>query len=792
MLKNYLKVALRGLVKNRMYSWINISGLAVGISVTLLIGLWIQYEFSYDRFLPDHHQVYRLKRHYKTDKVHTSNAIPLPVTSMLREEISGIQYVAEADWGGSAHSLVVGDTKLYLEGTFAGGDFLNIFKFPIRYGDHATALTRPDGIVLTSSTAEALFGEEHPMNRSIRFDNKHELTVTAVVDDLPKNSSIQFKYLIPFSFLEQTETYAKMARTEWETNAFTVYVSLLPEVQPALIGPKIKDLLVANNTKARETEQKLSLQPLTDWHLYGRYEHGKVAGGYIEYLRIFGLIGLLVLLIACINFMNLATARSTTRAKEVGVRKAIGSKRKHLVIQFLSESFCYVIISFILALLMVHLALHPFNSMLDSAIRIPFEDPLFWLIILVYLFITALLAGSRPAFYLSSFQAVRVLKGKVKGTRMAFWSRKALVLLQFSCSIALIAGTFIIYQQLHYVQNRPTGYDQDRLLMSDLSQDMIRNYDALKEELLATGVIENVARSSSSATDITFYSEISDWPGKQAGALPLGVATITISDNYFQTMGMALKNGRDFRSSPSVNAKTVILNEAAVQQMQLTHPIGQSITWLNDQRATVIGVVKDAVMESPFEPAQPTLFSTNGFWTSLLYRIKPGVSTREAIEQLKPVFAKFNPSYPFEYDFVDEVYARKFKLEVTIARLAGLFAGLAVLVSCLGLFGLAAFLAEQRRKEIGIRKVLGATITQIWILLSGEFLLLVLISCLLATPIAIYFLQDWLQQYEYRIAIRPEMFIWAGLLAMAITVLTISFQALRAGMALPAESLRTE
>lgn len=430
--------------------------------------------------------------------------------------------------------------------------------------------------------------------------------------------------------------------------------------------------------------------------------------------------------------------------------------------------------------------------MLDSAIRIPFEDPLFWLIILVYLFITALLAGSRPAFYLSSFQAVRVLKGKVKGTRMAFWSRKALVLLQFSCSIALIAGTFIIYQQLHYVQNRPTGYDQDRLLMSDLSQDMIRNYDALKEELLATGVIENVARSSSSATDITFYSEISDWPGKQAGALPLGVATITISDNYFQTMGMALKNGRDFRSSPSVNAKTVILNEAAVQQMQLSHPIGQSITWLNDQRATVIGVVKDAVMESPFEPAQPTLFSTNGFWTSLLYRIKPGVSTREAIEQLKPVFAKFNPSYPFEYDFVDEVYARKFKLEVTIARLAGLFAGLAVLVSCLGLFGLAAFLAEQRRKEIGIRKVLGATITQIWMLLSGEFLLLVLISCLLATPIAIYFLQDWLQQYDYRIAIRPEMFIWAGLLAMAITVLTISFQALRAGMALPAESLRTE
>lgn len=792
MLRSYLKIALRGLLKHRIYSLINIGGLAIGVAVTLLIGLWIHYEFSYNRFIPDHDRVFRLKRHYKTDVVHTSNAIPLPLVEIIRENIPGIEYVAEADWGGTEHSLAVEDTRLYLSGTFVGVDFLHVFQLPFRYGDRETALASPNGIVLTASTAKALFGDKDPVNQSVRFDNEQELMVTAVLEDLPSNSSFHFNYLVPFSFIEQKLAYVKEARTSWDQHAFTLYLSLLPDVEYRQVLPKIEDLITENSVAARETEQKLSLQSVSDWHLYGKYENGKVVGGFIEYLRMFGLIGCLVLILACINFMNLATARSMQRAKEVGVRKAIGSKRKHLITQFLSETFLITGIAFGLAILIVYTTLSSFNAMVGGEIHIPFEKPIFWLILFIYLVITALLAGSRPAFYLSSFEPVKVLKGAVQDSVSAFWSRKALVLVQFSCSIALIIGTIIIYEQLQYARSRPTGYDQNRLLMSSMSEDMIRNYDALRDELLKSGVVEDVARSSSSATDITFNSTISNWPGKHAGELPLGVATITVSDNYFDLMGMVLKHGRGFAGNLSANSDKVILNETAVQQMSLTESIGQSITWMGDRQVTIIGVVQDAIIESPYEPAEATLFTTGGFWTSLLYRLKPVDNIEAAIQQLKPIFEKFNPSYPFEYEFVDQVYAEKFHAEVTIGRLAGLFAGLAILVSSLGLFGLATFMAEQRRKEIGIRKVLGADLSQIWMLLSREFIGLVIISCVLAAPIAYFFLQSWLQQFAYRISIRPIVFVWAGILAVSITIITISFQAIRAGTARPVDSLRAE
>lgn len=791
MLKNYLKIALRGLLKHRSSSLINILGLSVGMAVALLIGLWINHEYSYDRFLPDYDRVYRVKRHYTLDRMYTSNAISLPLVDLFKNDIPGIQYAAEADWGGSAHSLVVGDKKLYLEGTFVGTDFLKIFQFPMIRGNAETALSRPNAILLTASTAEALFGKENPIGQSIRFDNQQLLTVSGILEDPPSNSTLQFHYLIPFTFMEQHMDYVRQGRSDWGMNAFTLFVSIDPHVSYEEIAPKIKNLLTENSPETKETKQKLSMQAMQDWRLYGKYENGVAVGGYIEYVRIFGLIGFLVLLIACINFINLATAQSSKRAKEVGVRKAIGSKRKHLIFQFLTESFFLTCCSFGMALLMVYLALVPFNSLLGSQIVMPFREPSFWLIMVAYISITSLLAGSRPAFYLSSFNAVRVLKGAVLRKRSAVFGQKALIILQFSCSVALIISTFVIYRQLQHIKTRPTGYDQNRLIMSDWSEDINRNYQALSDALLKSGLVENVTRSSSSATNISFFTNIDGWPGKQPGSLPLEVATITISGTYFETLGMQLKSGRNFRDQEA-DASSIILNEAAVEQLGLQEPVGQTITWFENQQATIVGIAKNAILGSPFRPVEPTVFTPKGFYVSIIYRLAPQVKTQEALTRLAPIFEQYNPSYPFEYEFVDQAYAQKFRLEVIISKLASLFAALAIFVSCLGLFGLAAYLSEQRRKEIGIRKILGASIAQIWMLLSRDFLLLVFISCLVAIPVAIYFLEKWLEQYPYRITMSPGIFVIASTLAILVAVITVSLQTIRAGKTQPVQSLRAE
>lgn len=793
MYRNYIKIALRGLVKHRAYSLINILGLAIGMAVTLIIGLWVYHEATYDRFLNGYERAYQIKRHYTIDgQTHTIGAISLPLIEVLENEIPGIEYVAVTDWGGS-HSLIAGETRLSLEGNFVGADFLKIFQFPLLRGNESTALSEPNSIVLNAQTAKALFGDEDPMGKSVRLDNSQELAVTGILADLPGNSSFQFRYLLPFSLLDQISPFVRQARSEWLMNSFQLYVGLASGVDQDQINPLIEGILGEKSADLKPFDPKLSLQAMKDWHLFGDFENGEAVGGYIEYVRLFGVIGLLVLVIACINFMNLSTARSEKRAKEVGIRKAIGSKRKSLILQFLSESFVLTILAFCLSLLVVYLALPAFNTLVNSDLHLPLKQPIFWLIMLAYLALTALLAGSRPAFYLSSFNTVQVLKGAVKGTKSAVWGRKVLVLLQFSCSIALIISTLIIYQQIQHVRNRPTGYQQDRLMMSEMSEDLNNNYEAIKAELLQSGLVENVTKASSSATGINFFTVISDWPGKSPDRIHQEIGAVRISDSYFETLGMELKGGRNFKPNLEADSSSVILNEAAVRQLNLADPVGQSITWNRDQQVTVVGVVKDAILLSPYTPVHPTLFApATGPEISIMYRLAAHVNPREAIPQLAEIFERHNPAYPYEYQFADDAYARKFQLEVLVGKLAGLFAGLAILVSCLGLFGLAAFMAEQRRKEIGIRKVLGATVTQIWVLLSKEFLLLVLISCILASPIAIFFLQDWLQQYDYRITIGPLTFVFAAVLALLITTLTISFQAIRAGLAQPVDSLRTE
>ncbi|HWB28082.1 MAG TPA: ABC transporter permease [Chitinophagaceae bacterium] len=791
MLKNYFKTAWRNIIHDKEYSALNIFGLATGMAVTLLIGLWVYYQYSFDTFLPGYQQVYQVKSNYNAGgDVNTQPSTPTKLADVLRTEFPEIEYVSETDWFGN-HGLKVDGKKLYISGGQVQKDFLKIFQFPLLRGSAGTVLKDPYSIVLTASTAKSLFGQEDPVGKTVRFDNTNDLKVTGVMKDLPANSSFSFHYLVPFSYYELTTPWVKNMRSMpfGSGNAFMQFVRLRPGASYAQLAPKIKDIEKRDNDLNAKTTE-IILQPIKDWKLYTEFKNGKEAGGFVEYVRLFGIIGLFVLAIACINFVNLTTARSEKRAREVGIRKAVGSGRRDLIIQFLAESFVLVFFAFLLSVVLAQLALPAFNTLTGSQIYIPYSNTWFWLLMAGCLCLTALAAGSRPAFYLSSFQPVKVLKGTLRTSKVATLPRKVLVVLQFSCSIALIISTIIVYQQIQHAKDRPTGYDLNRVMVSGMSEDLVHHFTALKNEMISKGIATSVTMSSTSATGINLHDGISGWPGQHAGE-KISLGTVWVNRDYFKTLGMKMEQGRDF---DGVSDKaTVILNEAAVKRLGLKEPLNQTIKY--DTTRTIIGVVKDALMQSPYDPADPTMFLYDydpSPQSVVLYRLSPQITTQDAIAKLAPIFSKYNPAYPFDYQFEDADYAAKFNLEILVGRLAGVFAGLAILISCLGLFGLAAYMAEQRKKEIGIRKVLGASIAQVWLLLTGDFIVLVLISCAIASFVALYFLHNWLQNYDYRITIGPWVFIAAAVAAIIITIATISFHAIKAAIVNPVKSLKSE
>ncbi len=788
MLKNYFTIAWRNIVKTKGYSALNISGLAAGIAVALLIGLWVNYQYSYDKFLPDNDRLYQVRRNFVSSSGEILNftSTSLKLADALRNQIPEIENVTECDW--SRSGLKVGEKKLLSGGMHMNSNFLQMFRFPMLQGNPNSALKDPYSIVLTEATAKSLFGNENPIGKYVRFDNKDNLKVTALLKDIPGNASFQFDWIVPFAYFEQTEPYIKDQRAGgFGNNSYNIYVQLKKGIAYSQVEPKIKFIERTEKGNQNAMLSEVILQPMANWHLYGNYENRVETGGFVEYVRLFTIIGALVLLIACINFINLTTARSEKRAREVGVRKALGSLRRDLIFQFLTESFLLTGIAFFIALVLVTLLLPGFNQLTESKIVIPFSNPVFWLWMLAGVSATALVAGSRPAFYLSGFNPVKVLKGKMHVGRTATLPRKILVVVQFSCSIALIICTIIVYQQIQYAKDRPTGYDKDRLMMSDLNGDLEKNYGAVKAELINSGVVESMTTATSQVTDVGWHTSL-DWPGKKPGET-LEMGAIEISMDYFKTLGIKFKEGRDFINEN--DTMSVIFNESAIHQMRLKNPVSQIISF--DTTRKIIGVVKDALMLSPFNPADPTMFMLvkRPRWV-LIYRLNNKIPTRDAIAKLTTVFNRYNPEYPFKYSFVDESYAQKFNLETLVGKLSGIFAGLAIFISCLGLLGLAAYVAEQRNKEIGVRKVLGSSITQIWVLLSKDFVLLVLISCLVATPLAYYFLQNWLSKYAYRIQIGPGVFILASVIALVVTLVTISFQSVKAALANPVDSLRSE
>jgi putative ABC transport system permease protein len=794
MIKNYFKIAWRNLLKNKVYSIINIAGLASGMAVAMIIGLWIYDEASANRHFKNYENLYQVMMHQTFDGIRgTQQALPYPMGEELKNKYPDFKGVAMCDWGGP-HSLMYKEKKISKFGHFIGEQAVDMFSLKILDGDK-NPLHDPYSIVLTDETAKILFGSENPLGKIVKLDNTTNLKVTAVVDKQPKNSSLGFDYLIPFQLQDIIYSWVKQFhKTNWGNNSWQVYVQLNDNANLSSVNNKIKNVVISHFTDENTLKHIIPvvfIHPMAKWRLYSDFENGKNTGGFIKYVRMFGILGMIVLLIACINFMNLSTARSEKRAKEVGVRKAVGSGRKQLISQFLSESMLISGLAFVLALGIVIIALPYFNKLTDKEMGLQIASPLFWIIMIAFTVLTGLLAGSYPAFYLSSFNPVRVLKGNLKAGRSSSLPRKILVILQFASSVILMIGTIIINQQIQFGKNRPIGFNNKGLISVNWSDDIAKSFEVIRQELLSTGAVISVTQSNSPPSEI--YSNNNGWEWKNSQPVEKSVvfSTIATTYDYTKTLGIKLIDGRDF-SRDFADSNAVILNQAAVKRMNLKNPVGEMLKW-NDKPMRIIGVVPDIQMESPFRRISPLTIIFNKDWVSFVnIRINPNMSASKAIGLIKPVFDKYNPAFPFEYQFADEQYAKKFNYEELVGNLATIIAVLAIFISCLGLFGLASFTAEQRVKEIGVRKVLGASVLNLWQLLSKDFVILVLTSCAIAIPIAWYFMKEWLNSYEYKTSIGIGVFVGVLFISLAITLVTVSFQAIKAAMANPVKSLRTE
>ncbi len=790
MLKNYLKVAFRNLVRNKVYSFINITGLAVGLAVAILIGLWIWDELSYNTWHKNHERLAEVMvTQTFNGETGTGPAVAIPLAAELRaKQAADFKSVALTSWS-FEHIVAVNDKKLTQQGMWAQPEFPVMLSLKMLKGNQ-NGLKDPSSVLLTQSLAKALFGDIDPINKVVKLDNKTEFKVAGVYEDLPHNTSFhEVNFLLPWEKYVTTENWLKEASTQWDNHSFQMFVQMNDNIDFDKTTQKIKDI---PKQHVKEGKEEILLHPMDKWHLYSDFENGVITGGRIQFVWLFGIIGVFVLLLACINFMNLSTARSEKRAKEVGIRKAVGSVRHQLIRQFLSESILIALLAFMFAIGLVLLALPFFNSLSDKEMHLPWTNPVFWLLSLSFTIFTGLISGSYPALYLSGFNPVAVLKGTFRAGRFAALPRKMLVVLQFTVSVILIIGTIIVFRQIQFAKDRPVGYSREGLITVMMNTpELYGHYEALQNDLIKTGAVENMAESSSPSTGVWSNQIGFDWKGKDPNSVPL-FGIVAVTHDFGKTIGWKIKEGRDFSRSFLTDSGALILNEAAVKLTGLKNPVGEIIKW-NDKDRVVVGIVKDMIMESPYTPVKPTVFFLDYEWANVItMRTKPTLPIRAALAKIEPVFRKYNPGSPFDYKFTDEEYEHKFDDEARMGNLATFFAVLAIFISCLGLFGLASFVAEQRTKEIGVRKVLGASVFNLWKMMSKDFVSLVIISCIIAVPVAWYFLHQWLQKYEYRTEISWWIFAVAGMGALMITLLTVSFQAIKAAMANPVRSLRTE
>jgi predicted permease len=792
MLKNYFKIAWRNLLKSKIYSSINVLGLACGMAVAMLIGFWMYDELTYNHYHANHEKIAQVMiTQTFNDKKGTGEAMAIPLGMELRNKYgSDFKYVTLTSWN-FGFIIGAGEKKLSKSGMWVQPEFPTMMGLE-KLSGNMKGLTDQSSILIDHSLAVALFGGDDVVGKTVRLNNQYDFKVAGVYKDIPKNSSFNdTHFLMPWDKYVTTEKWVQRSASQWDNHSFQVFLQMNDNVDMAKTSAKI-ELITQRYVKKEEGDEHLLLHPMDKWRLYSDFENGKIKGGRIQYVWLFGIIGVFVLLLACINFMNLSTARSEKRAKEVGIRKAIGSVRKQLIIQFLSESVLMACLALVFAILIVLAALPFFNIIADKSMSIPWANAAFWLIILLFTAFTGFVSGSYPAFYLSGFNTVKVLKGTFRAGRFAAIPRKILVVLQFTISVTLIIGTIIVFRQINYAKDRPVGYSREGLISIDMNTpDLYKHYDAIRNDLISAGVVENMAESSSPTTGVYSNQIGYEWDGKQAGTNPL-FGTIAVTRDFGKTIGWHIREGRDFSRDFTSDSTAMVLNERAVQLIGFKDPVGKIIR--KDKKAyTVVGVIDNMVMQSPYMPVQPTIFFVDYNWANIItIRIKPAVPIQDALAKIGSVFKKYNPASPFDYQFTDETYAKKFSDEERIGKLASIFAVLAIFISSLGLFGLASFVAEQRTKEIGVRKVLGASVFNLWRMLSKDFVGLVVISCVIAAPIAWYFLSGWLKGYQYHTSISWWIFVVSCFGALLITLLTVSFQAIKAAVANPVKSLRSE
>jgi putative ABC transport system permease protein len=792
MFQSYFKIGWRNLLRNKGYSFINIGGLAIGITVTILIGLWVHDELMFDRHHENYDRLAQVMHHQTFNNVKdTRQSIPRPLEFALRSTYGNdFKYLSMASWTGD-HLLSFGEKSISKSGNYFQVDFPEMLSLEMMKGTRQ-GLKDPTSILLSASTAKALFGSVEPLNQPIRIGNKLDVKVTGVYKDLPYPSSFSgLDFMASWELYANSQDWIKNSKENWGNHSFQLYAQISPHADMKLVSEKIKKEM-RNSSKDQTSNSEIFLHPMADWHLRSAWKEGEQIGGRIQTVWLFGIIGVFVLILACVNFMNLSTARSEKRAKEVGIRMTIGSVRTQLINQFLSESFLVVVVAFVVAIGLVVLCLPWFNDMADKKISVEWGNPLFWLISFVFILFTSLLAGSYPALYLSSFHPVKVLKGTFKVGRFASLPRKVLVVVQFTVSLTLIIGTIIVYQQIQYSKSRPVGYNREGLVMIQMkSPDFIGKLETLRSELKSSGAITEMSESSGPITNVWSNNAGFGWPGKDPN-LQARFATVAITHDYGKTVNWKIVAGRDLSREFSTDSAAIILNETALKFMGLKDPVGTEIKW-HDEKLHVVGVIKDMIMESPYAPVRQTIYYMNfrnSNWINI--KLSPDKSISESLTTVESIFRKHIPSAPFDYKFVDEEFGDKFQAEERVGKLASVFAVFAILISCLGLFGLASYVAEQRTKEIGIRKVLGASIGQLWQLLSKDFVALVIISCVIAIPLSFYYMRSWLLEYEYRTTITWDIFALASVGALAITLLTVSFQAIKAAVANPVNSLKSE
>lgn len=787
MYKNYILTAVRSLLKNKSYGILNVVGLAVGIAAAALIFLWAEDELTYNDHHKDPEQIYRVMAHQTYDNTtYTFASTPGKLAAGMKEEMPGVAITARTDWG--TRALFSRDNNhIYEQGMHVDSTFFKIFDFPFIYGDTDKPFDQLNSIVISRKMAEKFFGSaDAAYGQSLKFKNEKEMLITGIFEDLPKNSSFIFDFAIPFKLFEDQNTWLQ----NWASNGAVTYAKLEKNANPEKINSELKGYLQQKNDQAIA---KPFLFPIADWHLYSKFEDGVQVGGRIEYVRLFSIIAWIILIIACINFMNLATARSEKRAKEVGVRKVMGAAKKQLIIQFLLEAIILSFLSVLLSIGLIYLFLNGFNTLVEKELSIGLTNPQHLLALVGIGLICGILAGSYPAFYLSSFNPTSVLKGTVSGGgKGAAFIRKSLVVTQFGISIILIISTLIIYDQIQHVQTRDLGYNKENLIFMNLQGKMNERFDVIRQELLNTGMVENVSTSNQRLLQMGNNGWDFHWQGKDPNQKIL-ITNERVSHEYIQTMGMALKEGRNFENTGNKDSSSIIINESLARLLNKENVIGEIITSGADNKLEIIGVVEDFVYSDMYSEAAPLILFPQPRATNYMFiRLKNEISMAGALAQIEKVMATHNPGYPFEFKIIEEEFHNLFKTEMLTGRLSRIFAFLAIFISCLGLFGLAAYTAERRVREIGIRKVLGSSVTGIVKLLSVDFIKLILIAFLIAFPLSWYFMNSWLQNFAYRISIDWKIFLFAGLATVLIALLTVSFQAFSAALSNPVKNLRTE